>query len=142
MTLDHTCHTNDEQCKGGPTCPHRACVNPAHLEPVTIGVNVLRGRGVAPRNAAVTQCPAGHPYSVTNTALRDGSRECRTCARARTTKLRGHDDGGRRSGQRCWSWRLIGGERITCASQPAHDGPHEGSGWTWDASGWFDKAAS
>lgn len=32
---DHLCHTNDLACPGGPTCPHRACVRPDHLEPVT-----------------------------------------------------------------------------------------------------------
>jgi hypothetical protein len=30
--LDHICHDPDE-CDAGENCPHRACVNPAHLEP-------------------------------------------------------------------------------------------------------------
>ena len=40
--VDHTCHNADVSCKGGPTCLHRRCVNPAHLEAVTASVNVTR----------------------------------------------------------------------------------------------------
>ncbi|MBM9509987.1 hypothetical protein [Actinacidiphila acididurans] len=43
ILLDHTCHTNDTDCQGGPTCPHRQCVNPDHVEPVTPLENVHRG---------------------------------------------------------------------------------------------------
>ncbi len=41
---DHTCHTDDPHCTGGVTCPHRACVWPAHLEPVTDEENRRRAR--------------------------------------------------------------------------------------------------
>lgn len=40
-TLDHTCH-DPETCDGGPTCPHRHCVNPDHLSPSTRGENARR----------------------------------------------------------------------------------------------------
>lgn len=44
LQLDHLCHTRERlTCPGGPTCPHRRCVNPAHLEPVPQKVNVERG---------------------------------------------------------------------------------------------------
>ena len=43
LTLDHLCHTLDRSCAGGPKCPHRACVNPAHLDPCTQWENVQRG---------------------------------------------------------------------------------------------------
>ena len=39
---DHLCHTYDPHCPGGWTCPHRMCVNPAHLEPVTRSENGWR----------------------------------------------------------------------------------------------------
>ncbi len=39
---DHRCHTEDLSCPGGVTCPHRACVNPDHLEPVTFEENLAR----------------------------------------------------------------------------------------------------
>jgi len=63
-------------------CRRRECVNPAHLEPVSQRVNLLRGETLTARNAAVTHCPAGHPYDDENTYRRpDGSRKCRTCHR-------------------------------------------------------------
>lgn len=43
MTLDHLCHTATE-CEGGPSCPHRRCVNPAHMEVVSKGDNARRGK--------------------------------------------------------------------------------------------------
>lgn len=41
LTLDHVCHSRDLTCPGGP-CLHRSCVNPDHVEPVTMQVNRLR----------------------------------------------------------------------------------------------------
>lgn len=82
LHIDHTCHTNDESCLGGPSCPHRACVNPDHLEPVTPAENTRRG---AP--ARRTHCPQGHEYTPDNTqrrARKGGKRECKTCNRERS----------------------------------------------------------
>ena len=69
LTLDHLCR-------------NRACVNPEHMEPVTIRVNALRGDTAAARNAARTHCPQDHEYTVDNTYITpEGSRRCRTCTR-------------------------------------------------------------
>lgn len=82
MTIDHTCHTRDGDCPGRSGCPHRRCVNPAHLQPVTSAVNVLRGRGPTALNKLKTECVHGHPYSKENTRIRrDGRRACRQCDR-------------------------------------------------------------
>ena len=66
-------------------CRVRACVNPDHMEPVTRGANVLRGEGISVRNALVTHCPAGHPYTAENTRHYKTpigrGRKCRTCHR-------------------------------------------------------------
>lgn len=65
LELDHLCRTP-------------ACVNPAHLEPVTHVENVRRG-GASVR----THCPQGHPYDEANTYIRaHGHRGCRACHRA------------------------------------------------------------
>jgi hypothetical protein len=80
--LDHTCHSRavaDGSCKGGKGCPHRKCVNPAHLEPVTPTENARRTA-----RAMKEWCPQGHPYDEENTYIEPGGgRACRACARAR-----------------------------------------------------------
>jgi hypothetical protein len=78
--LDHLCHTNDPVCMGGIECPHRRCVNPAHLEPVTHLENVLRGESVMAARAAQTHCIHGHELTEENVYLKkNGNRECRAC---------------------------------------------------------------
>lgn len=42
MDIDHQCHNRSLTCEGGPTCLHRRCVNPFHLEPATSGDNTRR----------------------------------------------------------------------------------------------------
>lgn len=79
--IDHLCHTRDESCSGGDSCPHRRCVNPAHLEAVPPRVNTLRGRGPGGLNARKTHCKWGHEFTEDNTYVwpRTGWRQCRTC---------------------------------------------------------------
>jgi len=62
-------------------CRNPPCVNPAHLEPVTIAENTMRGFGPLANNARKTACPAGHPYDEQNTLrlAKSGWRECRVC---------------------------------------------------------------
>jgi len=80
LQLDHRCHTDDLDCRGGFTCIHRRCVNPAHLEAVTQRENSLRGRSPAAANGAKTECDSGHPYTQENTYTDPkGGRECRIC---------------------------------------------------------------
>ena len=65
-TIDHLCRV-------------RWCMNPAHMEPVTQGENVLRGDTLAARNAAKTHCKHGHEFSERNTYQYKGNRICRRC---------------------------------------------------------------
>lgn len=68
-------------------CRNRGCVNPAHLEAVPLGVNVLRGFGRGALNARKTHCDNGHEFSAENTSYihrSNGSthRKCKACQRA------------------------------------------------------------
>ena len=89
LDLDHTCHTRDRSCPGGDTCPHRACCNPAHLEPVTRSVNLKRGRN---RWREKTHCPQGHAYDAENTRFYRGRRYCRTCQNTKHLKKKEHSN--------------------------------------------------
>lgn len=74
LTIDHLCRT-------------RACVNPAHLEPVTSRENILRGTSPSALHAVKTHCPRGHELSGENLGIWPGSgRRCRECVKARQRK--------------------------------------------------------
>jgi len=65
LTLDHLCR-------------NRPCVNPDHLEPVTLTENVLRGAGIPANYARSTHCSKGHE----RVRGADGYRTCRECLNA------------------------------------------------------------
>ena len=70
LEIDHVCRT-------------RACVNPAHLEPVTRLENVRRGASGPGKRVGVhlkTHCPQGHVYSEVN---EKGAYFCRICTNKR-----------------------------------------------------------
>jgi len=75
-------------------CRNTLCVNPKHLEPVTVSENYLRGIG---SRRADTHCKFGHEYTPENTYLRkNGVRDCRECTRnymsSYRSRKRVHDD--------------------------------------------------
>lgn len=69
LTLDHL-------------CKKRNCVNPTHLEPVSLGENSIRGDSPPAINKRKTHCNKGHELSGDN-LLRDknGWRKCSICTR-------------------------------------------------------------
>jgi hypothetical protein len=59
VTIDHLCHNADWDCPGGPTCPHRLCINIEHLGEASLAENWTRAdtwrRRRARTNAACMQ---------------------------------------------------------------------------------------
>jgi hypothetical protein len=63
-------------------CRNRLCVNPAHLEAVTIRENIIRYKKL------ITHCPHGHPYTTDNTYIsKSGARSCKQCTREASREL-------------------------------------------------------
>jgi hypothetical protein len=71
-------------------CRNRLCVNPHHLEPVTMAENLRRGNGFAGVNARKAFCVNGHEFTSENTYVRPGTtgRDCRECNRLREQRRR------------------------------------------------------
>jgi len=68
LTVDHLCR-------------NKACVNPAHMELVTVRENILRSK-------ARTHCPQGHEYTPENNLrAKTGGFKCRTCHNANRRKV-------------------------------------------------------
>ena len=76
-------------------CRNTVCVNPDHLEPVTIRVNLMRGVSSPAINAAKDYCLRGHPLAGDNLRIEPstGYRKCRACARIRDAARRPRNRG-------------------------------------------------
>ena len=59
-------------------CRAPACINPNHLEAVTMRENTMRGNNFTAIHARKTHCPRGHSYDV---LLENGWRRCSSCYR-------------------------------------------------------------
>ena len=76
LTIDHLCR-------------NRRCVNPSHLEAVSMKENTLRGNGPSAIHSRKTHCKKGHELTSDNMVpsyLKKGERRCLTCWRAYTAK--------------------------------------------------------
>jgi hypothetical protein len=60
-------------------CRNRGCVNPDHLELVTLGENSVRGNTFVGANKRKVACHRGHVFTEANTYRHGGKRHCRAC---------------------------------------------------------------
>lgn len=71
-------------------CSNRLCINPAHLEPVTLKENAARGEFLKLKQRAhefKTRCPRGHAYEGNNLYVSPrNQRVCRICAKEAVKK--------------------------------------------------------
>lgn len=68
-------------------CRNRRCVNPSHMEIVTMKENTLRGNGITAQQARQTHCKHGHEFTPENISYVKKGRTCKQCRK----------DAGRRS---------------------------------------------
>jgi hypothetical protein len=71
LTLDHLCRNT-------------LCVNPDHLEPVTLAENVRR----AVKGTHKAECANGHQMSGVNLIVESGKHKCLTCKKRRAAEYR------------------------------------------------------
>lgn len=70
LTIDHLCRNH-------------ACVNPDHMEVVSIRVNTLRGISPSAKKIRQTHCLRGHFLDESNIYWQGRRRQCRQCRRLR-----------------------------------------------------------
>lgn len=75
LTVDHLCRNH-------------SCVNPSHLEAVSLAENIRRGRSPPAMNARKTHCLKGHPFDLYYTRRKKGFRTCSQCISLRLKHLR------------------------------------------------------
>ena len=85
LTIDHLCR-------------NRKCVNPDHLEAVSLKVNLLRGNGFSAINARKTTCKRGHVFIPVPEHCKTAARRyCQICntlaARNRRNRNKGANQG-------------------------------------------------
>lgn len=70
-------------------CRNHSCVNPKHLDAVTIRTNTLRGVGPAARQARQTHCKRGHKFTKENTYVwpKRRGRACRECNKFKLRRI-------------------------------------------------------
>lgn len=71
--IDHLCH-HPELCELAEQCPHRRCVNPAHLEAVTCKENLMRSGSIQAWHAARTRRREGRESAPERVVYRKGRR--------------------------------------------------------------------
>jgi hypothetical protein len=83
LSFEHYVGAIPEDMQIDHLCSVRHCVNPWHLEVVTLRENLLRSPNtITSRHAARTHCNHGHEFTAANTGhSKEGWRFCRQCSR-------------------------------------------------------------
>jgi len=80
-------------------CRITSCAHPDHTDPVTDGINVLRGESFAAVNAAKTHCDNNHEFTPENTHYNaKGHRACAQCGRDKQARQAAKRAAGRPPG--------------------------------------------
>lgn len=74
-------------------CRNTVCINPDHLEPVTIKENIMRGISFSVINSKKTACPKGHAYDE---IVKQNNRRVRSCSECRLKRVRAYYKANRR----------------------------------------------
>ena len=109
--LDHLCH-DPAVCapEVADDCPHRRCINPAHMNPSTRRENLLRGGTVVAERRAIESCPQGHEYTIDNTLVsRRGQRQCKACTYERNRAYYWKNKERRRQYNKAWREKRAAG---------------------------------
>lgn len=131
--VDHRCHNADNACIGGPTCVHRPCLEPSHLDAVTQAENNRRALDHAKNTpgSRVTgdmrgTCKKGlHPWIPENIAAGPrGTSICRACKSDRQAaydlRTRGPSLLGQRPVNPVWASLGLDGCRECGSNQNGH----------------------
>lgn len=80
LMLDHLCASTNGL---------RSCVNPWHMEPVSLKENIRRGTSPSAKNAAKTHCKRGHEFTPESTYVVLGKwRRCKLCRKSDAWSVR------------------------------------------------------
>jgi HNH endonuclease len=83
MVIDHNCHNKalaNNECNGG-KCEHRKCVNPAHLQMITLAENTALGAAGVSEITGMCRKKL-HKWEPENILERNGRRWCKSCYQA------------------------------------------------------------
>lgn len=102
-------------------CDNKRCVNPDHLRPMTLGLNVLRSpKTTSGANIRKEHCPKGHPLSDDNVyyTKRERHRRCKECNR-RNASYHYHKKAGHVVTPTSGEW-VVPGQREATALELLH----------------------
>lgn len=84
-------------------CKNRACINPEHLELVTIEENTRRGDCPSALNRKKKVCQKGHPFDI---KTKEGYRQCSKCRKRQWFEWYARNKPSEKQGYHARKWLL------------------------------------